>query len=311
MTGISEFTKIVRPNTLRPLSGAAPFTMIEFSLTNEVRDLLKMALEPFVKGHAKDNAKLAEIFSNPELFPKPVLDELRSMTKASGAEATAFVIRNLPEVDAHLIPEKLRPTELKNDLQRWLKANSYSNYVGEGLAGAAKLPAAEHEFVIARHAGDAGINGGGIHKHGHPFGTINVITTDGAPTRLLDMRTLFDEVEKENELGKIVVNVGSGNGPATLEQMPLWYLKHRDKIWSPADASLGFEPIADHANTFEKAAARHSHDIVGNKGDMAIWPDNGLVFHQAIAKDSAVDKGALLRAITVRALGKQAPVPSR
>lgn len=314
MPETQEFSKVVHTHSRRPLSGGAPLTIIEFSLTDEVRDRIKTALTPYVTGQNKDKTKLAEIFSDPKMFPQQVLDELRGMSKNPEERTTAFVIRNLPEIDKELIPEKLRPSLLKNDLQRWLKDNSFSTYIAEGLAGAAKLPPVEHEFVTARHADDVAINGAGIHKHGFPFGTINVIATDGAPTRLVDMRTLLDSVEKNDDFGEIVIDVAPGNAALRgdkLVQMPLWELKHGEHALPPVGPDVAFKPIAEHAEIFEKKAAEHSRDIVGQKGDMIIWPDDGLIFHQAIAKDSAVKDGELLRAITVRALGKLTTAPSR
>ena len=216
-----KFSFVKKANKYRPKDGSKPLTVIEFSLTNEVRDSLEEALHSYVEGDkqdlAKDKSRRKEYLGNinssngitPIIkahMPPEILQELEEIAKQDGPTKTVYVVHNLPttkNIDLTL------PTSLegeKRSMARWRDAPSYNSCIVDGISDAIGSYRKQDEtFPIFRYGSpNKGnkVSADFLHKHtGHFSATMGVHLKEGAkcPTNFTDIVAAIEDDRLKDE----------------------------------------------------------------------------------------------------------------
>lgn len=290
-----KFTKRVTQNKIAPKDGSAPLTVVEFSLTDPVRDSLKAALDEYRAGYGqrsitKDEKKLAEIIHNH--FPPEILTELSTLAKKGGAPATVYVVHNLPEeqVPQHLVKDPAYG--FGKPLTRWGQ-KAYVNLVGKGVAAALALVSSEEEFVLPKTAGDTKRDSftESLHKHLEPVTMLAGVKTGGTETRFVDVAAVLDEAEHSNSDVSVHTDEAQQG-----QSMLLSKFRKMLPTWKDA-ANTKIIPVQDDENEmkFEALVDKHAQRLVIGPGDLAMWAEDNQLYHQAMPKVEAGPKGWLTR----------------
>lgn len=285
------FTKKIRQNAIGPKDGSEPLTVIEFSLTNDIRDSLKEALKPYVEGRERDKEKLAQIIK--DHFPPEVLTELSALSRDKGSPATVYVVKNLPEIKSEEIPRDFFFSSYYLDsLGRWLSACTYAARIGEGVGLALGLVPRVEGAPVFRYRKE-GTQNDRLHKHAEDVNILGgVFSEDKAPTRFVDYRTMLEQAQDDKESGNIEARL-IGN------DLPLRELANADKDSRfRSTGEKDFVPKYRHEAAFEKLVSAHSQEVVIDSGDLVLWANDGRLFHQAMPGHEPEEGGySLVRAV--------------
>jgi len=286
------YTTSIRKNKIGPQKGGEPLTVIEFSLTNGVKEDLQTALKPFVDGTVKDDALLAKIIH--EHMPPEVLKELATLKNAGKEATTIYVVKNLPEISKN----EIRGEPYTEELTKFLKDHSYAPLIGKGIGLAIELMPKGEPFVLARTGRDTPKFS---HLHIHPIDIAatalgGVLNEGKAATRFTDYKTLLEEAKATPELGAIKVSLTNekDNRPNPLAAKPLKKLPYPARRGKINDTRLDVLNKPDEPK-FEKLVSKHSQEVTLNAGDLVIWPHNGRLFHQAMRGNEDFHNQELVR----------------
>lgn len=261
----------IRENAVHPKSTANPLTVIEFSLTNAVRDSLKEALDAYFKEHGKtiDQNTLGAIMT--EHMPKQVMRELDRFGKESTSHIV-FVVHNLPEVS-----DKKALEIVKRDPGR-IQIECYAPYIKEGITAALHFESVElGQFPMTRNTRSTVFIGGNMHKHTQRRDMLSGIVSDGAPTRFIDFETLLEEVRENRDVQDIGILID-----LPIKHHELLHYERYIPDWMEPQR-LEVIPTQEHSDRWEHLVKCHSQEVVLDKGSLAFWSNEGKVFHQALA----------------------------
>jgi len=270
ITDHGTYTKTVTKNKVRPKDGGEPLTVIEFSLTNEIKEELKTALDTYRRSEDKNSVSLTQIIN--DHFPSQVLEELRKLGKKGGTSATVYVVHNLPEITEAEIaayPKKQRKDNWRHKMANWIKDRSYSYDISTGIGLALDL-IDRHGHCLLRFAHDTTFSGSDIHRHGNPVTMLGGVITNGAATRFIDGKTLCESQESAD-----ITVLHKGNKIALSNLEP-----DLDSLYAIIPENI--DP--DHQAAYSQLLANHSQEIVISGGDLVLWAEDGHIFHQALAK---------------------------
>jgi len=283
------FEKRISKNDIAPKDGSEPLTVIEFSLTNEIKESLKAAIDAY-RDSPQDDDVLVEIIK--KHFPPEILKELDKLAREEHTTATVYVVKNLPEISRGDIPNTFCRNKYREPME-WGEVNTYSSYIGYGIGLAIGLEHKE-KFALTRFAGDRSqLIGHNLHKHNDPISMLGGVITNGAETRFTDMQTLLEETERQSEAAIPNVTIHSvANGDKSYamnklsEICPNWRKK----------CAIGMSPKGD-KHAYEHLLKTHSQTVVIGSGDLALWAEDNRIFHQALPKenDAGLPTGALVR----------------
>lgn len=272
------YTARIRTNKLAPASGSPALTVVEFSLLPAIRDKLKMALDAYfeVHGRTMNNEALGAIMA--ECMPEQILRDLNDFGHSPGAK-TVYLIHNLPEISDEKVHEILvdRP-----DKKALLAPLAYTNYIKHGIAAAADLipKGMGSVFTILRSPGRP-IIGEDLHKHPTKVDMLGGIVSNGAPTRFTDFQTLLEESAASTLPIKVT------GQPSKF--IPLNSFATEHPMWRQWADHIDIEIAPGHEATWEDLVARHSQEAVVDKGSLAIWANDGELFHQAVKTPAKSD----------------------
>ena len=278
------FTKKVTKNDIRPKDGSEPLTVIEFSLTIPVRESLKEAIDEYRASGKNDNAALAEIVTNH--LPKEILEELKNNFIKRDVPATVYVVKNLPEIERHEIPNKFRHIGNDEELPELVTQKSYGSYIWRGLAYALNLGYVK-DLPMLRYSG-VDSNSVGMYRH---QGDANKISTvvgtkeTSPPLRFTDIKTLSEAGSKLQVL--VRENFSSGrfteDGP-----VPLNKLNSVEVITDMKPGEIGIFPAGGkkEAAEYEALVKKHSQEVVPEAGDLMLWAGNGRIYYEDLPKNS-------------------------
>lgn len=250
-----------------------PMTVVASSLTDETRDRLGELLDPYVSGKIDDPIRLAAIFSNPDNFPRPILNELKALGKKKGS-SVIYVVDNFPEIDLEKVPWK----QIR-DPAAWTRKHTYAAHIGKGIGEACDL-ATDGPSPLIRYSNTIAPPGRILHKHDEKLTSLGGVVTDGALTRFVDMRTLLDQAKDDPGVGDLPVKTHH-----TDRFIPLRDFERHHPDWQKLpdqDEDLEIRAKEDAAASFDALTARHSKLIEAKSGTMIFWPNDGHIFHQAM-----------------------------
>jgi hypothetical protein len=193
--------------------------VVEFSLTNEVRDQLMDKLRPYVYGKKKKPDNLNEIIE--QNLPKEIVDELRHFVNTKGL-STVYVIRNLREVQpeekeegAAAVSEDIKAVN-KDIKKRWAKATSYMRFIGQAVGDVLNLQKSKKRFgsiddVIRRYHDASTLVGGALHRDGTDISMLGGVLTEGANTLFVDntARKETSETQQDEYSQKVLIDHGA------------------------------------------------------------------------------------------------------
>jgi hypothetical protein len=274
---IKDYTKSTRYTSRRPQKdiggGTEPLTVVEFSFMEHIREKLEKKLLPYVKGEITDESGLGKIIE--ECFPPQVLDELRVLSKESGNPSQVFIIRNLPEITREKIPEELKQSTNDAALKHWIKKHSYAAYINKGVGQALDLIQPKN-LSLVRHPDSMIVDGDVLHKHLRPVSVLNVITTDGAKTRFTDMQA----VTEHPDASSVQVRLDADD---IQDKISLNDFSTRIPDWMSSKRDIEVIPFAaEDKRKLEPIVAESSLEEAIGPGMMALWANDGRVFHQAL-----------------------------
>lgn len=267
---MGEFTARILRNKHIParFKEQGPLTVIQFSLTNEIRDSLAKALRLFQK-HGKSAemhpAELAQIVENH--FPPQVLDYFRALN---------------PQDPEHILPHVYNVKNLfeKADNREW---DTLTELIGKGFAHATGLQRSGGSLISRTlpKVGRVHVSGDELHKHNVTATMLNGISESPgtrSPTRFVDLvGAASDHRAEEAEIGKML----------SAEKEQTYHSRT--------------------ANTPPENLPPYSQDVHIEPGDMVIWSEFGRVFHQGMPTDfgnSNIEPGKEFRTIRYHNLVK-------
>ena len=263
------YTARIRTNNIAPKTGSGPLEVVEFSLIDEYKNKLEQKLAAWLSANPPKSEMsyegLGAIIA--ETLPKPILDEIQEFGHTPGMK-TVYVIHNLPEIEL---------TKRSNANYR----KHYADYIQIGIAQAAGLEL-QSSFWFSRHDKEhSAIAGGCLHKHESAVDMLGGVSSDGAETRFTDMQTLLESPDSDlkdpSATFTVTSNMDSG---IKLKDFADHYPKWRDsvetKLWLDEGAT------AEAHAQYENALRSHSQNVLIDKGSLAIWANDGELFHQAL-----------------------------
>ncbi len=282
----SKFTKRISKNDIRPKDGSEPLTVIEFSLTNEVRDSLKAAIDEYCK-ESPNEQKLAQIIR--DHFPSEILTELSALAKKSGASATVYIVHNLPK---DMVPENLLPnqatTEDKKLLAKYIDS-TYTNLLSKGIGIALRLNHKDN-FYFSKKVGDnvSDQNTEILHKHSDHITMLGGVLTGGSQTRFVDLGAIMEDSEAANihvVIGSDILKAMYGSSLAGLlsqikDTFPDWH--HATDYEITTFDSPDEQTAKLNAEKFETLVDKHSQRTIIGSGDLALWAEDNRLYHQAL-----------------------------
>lgn len=277
------------------------FTIVEFSLTNDCRDKLKLALDEYIKDGQEDIEQLISIIERQ--MPQGILHELKTLYRKNGASNTVFSIHNLPELSPEEIIKTIDRKRLHqgNHWQEQISKHCYSPYILIGLFEAIGLNATSHEthpLLRARERYPIGYPGtGGLHKDRSEINGLGGIISDTSKTRFTDWEAVLNDVERHGgrfnyfSPGRAVLKVKTDCTPSGrhLEYIKVPASQFR-KTFPNWRESIGMginniEPASDirgneeSAQNLQKIIDRHSFDLEAKPGSILLWNNAGALFH--------------------------------
>jgi|GEM_PF-6462309 len=292
-----QYTKSVRKSSIAPNDGSDPLTVIEFSLTNDVKRTLEVALEPFVSGKSKDKDALAKIIR--DNFPQPVLDELKMLSQKNENSAVVYVVKNLPGFIEEHNPKLMNRSMSKDAaMELWQNTPNYAHVIAKGVALALEL-APGAPLPLFRNPNDTKLFADKLHKHDEDVTMLSVSKADGSATRFTDFQTLVeDEHAKDIKVSvtKHTTPLDSTTTETSLDKVPETLGNWRQA--KEADLAVSKETAEPTANTerYNKKLQQHSLDVQTKDGDLVLWSNHGRVWHQARQPEQrAIDPKVLSR----------------
>lgn len=295
---MAGFTKSIRKNKISPKDGSEPLAVIEFSLTNEVRDSLKKALDAYMSGD--ETYSLGQIIKNH--FPREVLDELGELNRRESSPATVYVVKNLPEIEDKQVPTYQKRRGKSDGLQDWLLEHSYAPIIGRGVAAALGLDIDKDDGVLPllRHGSDGEeIDNGELHKHVERVTLLGVVRPDGSPTRFTDFKTLPEDSQADSIWVRVPGRTRLGNAEPTILQRITQLFNNwerpQEAVLLPEISDPSFKKQEENEAQFAACVARHSQDVVTEKGDLVLWSNKGRIWHCAMPPPEPHTKSGLTR----------------
>ncbi len=277
------FTKRISRNDIAPKDGSAPLTVIEFSLTNEVRDSLKAAIDAYRKD-PENEQKLAQIIK--DHFPPEILEELGALAKEKGTPATVYIVHNLPKdrITQRLLQSEMS-LEVKQELENYIEG-SYTNLLSRGIGSALTLEHME-TFHFTKKVGSltAEEDTGKLHKHAEPITMLGGVLTGGSQTRFVDVGALIEDAEAQGIHVQVGEDMEKPVSPSLLSGLnkdaPGWQeLKGYEII--PDDTISSKTASKANARKFEALVDKHSQRTIIGSGDLALWAEDGRLYHQSL-----------------------------
>lgn len=284
-TADQRFSFVKRTNRHRPIDNTEPLTVIEFSLTNDMKQQLQTKLEPFVLGQKtlEHNAEeLKEAIKNN--FPDEVISYFTKVNHITSRDEIApyvYVVHNLPEPDENISKKIVRIHQL--DVSR----SCYSHWLGEGIA--LITDNSHNNTILSRFVnhGDTQLSGSQQHRHNKPFSAISTLflkSNTKNTTRFTDLPAVMDEAMQQSPNNSGLAYYCNGIKEHSLHTV----------------CRGGLDPMG----VSEELVQKHSQEINNEPGMIIIWSDHGKLFHQAIAtefeqKEPSLRNKELLRSIMV------------
>jgi len=222
-----------------------------------MRESLKNALDAI--NYPANDSQLAEIINHH--MPEQVMEELQRFSATKGSR-TVYVIHNLPEQEKDTFTRKKYDGRTNAKILR----ESYSWYIQHGIAEALKL---RHNSNIntfselhVRHSSThlISVDDDTIHKDGDNITLFGGLVSDGTPTRFIDLRAVLDDVRQKYPDKESLIE----------------YLQHA------LDAGVS-QLDTHHYAAIQDVIPEHAQKIVVKAGSLALWPNDGDIFHQALA----------------------------
>src|SRR5262249_5912440 len=123
-----------------------------------------------------------------------------------------------------------------------------------------------------------------LHKHGEKVTGAGGIFTDGALTRFTDMQTLLEEAKTNPDAGDLAVRSPGG------ARIMLNEFENRKSNWRRRQ-EFSIEPNDQDKPAFDALLKKHSQDVMIGPGDLALWANDGRIFHQALLVDHKYHRG--------------------
>jgi hypothetical protein len=266
------YTKRIRTNNVAPRqSDSGPLTVVEFSLLPEFCDKLKHALDVYLAEHrsTSNDAALAQIIR--DTMPPQILNDIREFGKNRAQNKTVYVMHNLPEKDFADISKSAYYSDA-----------AYANFIMRGLGAATGLIRSDQPFQLVRNKhGD--IHAGLPHKHNSAVDMLAGVSSDGAATRFIDFQTLAEGASQDiQDPTATFMMVGSKRNLSGFS--PSDFLGKRKEWIAPDEATFVINSTANSQANDEWATSlkKHSQEVFVDKGSLAIWANDGEVFHQAL-----------------------------
>lgn len=257
-----------RTNRIQPKKDSEPLTVVEFSLIDTYRDKLKAALDakPYEEWKAEELKGVIEGH-----LPGQILKELMEFGPKKGAK-TVYVMHNLPEMsDARAIAAaKLGSMEMA----------CYSTLIQKGIAASLELKPSL-PFVIKRKDKDTGAEGDNLHKHQTTIDMLGAVVSNDAATRFTDFKSALEASTKyfsglrREELH--VVNTVNNDFKSSYPRVSEYEAQHSD--WKAEELRIS-PPKRE--KQWEAMLKAHSQEVVLKKGSLAIWANDGHLYHQAM-----------------------------
>ena len=296
MTEEEKFTRHVTKSDYTPKDGSEPLTVIEFSLTNEVRDSLEEALKPYVTGDQKslqrDKGKrkayldaIAPIIKTH--MPKEILDEIERITEQGGPKENVYVIHNLPT--SKDIPIDRSSSEGKKLLGEWQNnGTSFNRCLMDGISDAiGAFRRRDRDFELFRFGGDEKQReeptGSAIHKHAN--GELGMMMgghldpNTQSPTVFTDISSAIDD-ENMNDVQITLNRRDPRTGESTSGGYTAVQLREQPEILKGEQStSLSF---AGRPSAAQKVLENYSQQVVVQPGTVVLWSHEGKLFHKAV-----------------------------
>ena len=266
------FSMRMRKNRVQPKDGSGALTVIEFSLTEPVKESLKNAIDANINTPETITPdQMANIVRRH--LPPQVMDELKALA-GQKAPKTIYVIHNLPEIsvpDARQRMEDVYKKGIAFD-------RPYNKLIQIGIGKALGLFTQEEKIRIARTESEADVAGSKIHKHLNAVDMLGAVVSSGAPTRFTDMKSLLEAGASHAALGNTQVIAGGG----LLQEDTMLFKdleKHFPNWQTPNDMEIG---TAQNNKLWIDHVQQCSQDVVLKEGSLVMWPNDGHIFHQGM-----------------------------
>lgn len=257
------FSLRVRTNKVKPNDDSKPLTIAEYSLTNEVRDRLKAALDAREKeSDASKKESLGSIISR--LLPEAVLADLHMFAQTKGSK-TVYVMHNLPEITDK---EALAVAEMNMQ-------GAYCRRIQQGVAEAIGLKAFDC-FEIIRRANEDSTTGETLHKHDSDVDMLSVPLSNGAATRFTDFKALLEATVAYPMLQPFQKTHDAQGTPIENK------MRNSDYDFLGSKQERIVHPPIGKEKKWERLVKEYSQEVVLGKGSMAIWANDGHLLHQAM-----------------------------